>query len=84
MSKSKDDESNLDGFIPPNSFDKSFDELGIKSGAQLVVIEIKNMENYQSDDEGQEDEFEEMEEEFEEGDVGGGLTDADNDDDHQK
>lgn len=32
-----------DGFIPPNSFDKTFDELGIKSGAQLVIIEMRNI-----------------------------------------
>lgn len=75
-----------DGFIPPNSFDKSFDELGIKSGAQLVVIEIKNLPDHigDSDDEGQEDELEEMEDELEEGDVGDGSINEADDDDHQK
>ena len=60
-----------DGFIPPNSFDKTFEELGIVNGAQLVIIEIKNFPSGdgEGDDgmsEGGEDEMEEAEEELEE------------------
>lgn len=60
-----------DGFIPPNGFDKSFEELGIVSGAQLVIIEMRNMPaSVGEDSEGREDEFEEMEEELDEGQLG--------------
>ena len=45
-----------DGFIPPNGFDKSFQELGIVSGAQLVIIEMRNMPHSPEDSEGQEEE----------------------------
>lgn len=67
-----------DGYIPPMSFDKTFEELGIVSGAQLVIIEMRNIPNYTSADEaseGQEDEMEEMEEEIEEGDLEDGEGD---------
>jgi len=58
-----------DGFIPPNSFDKTFAELDIVSGASLVIIEMKNMPAVDNSDasEGYESEQEEMEEELDEG-----------------
>jgi hypothetical protein len=63
--------STEDGFIPPNGFDKSFEELGIVSGAQLVIIEMRGVpDSVDMDSEGQEDEFEEMEEELDEGELG--------------
>ena len=68
-----------DGFVPPVSFDKTFEELGITSGAQLVIIEMRNMQNFGSEDEaseGQEDEMEEMEEELNEGDLEEGSGEA--------
>lgn len=43
-----------DGYIPPMSFDKTFEELGIVSGAQLVIIEMRNIPNYTSADEASE------------------------------
>lgn len=72
-----------DGFIPPNGFDKSFEELGIVSGAQLVIIEMRNMPaSVGEDSEGQEDELEEMEEELDEGQLGEeDAEDANNEED---
>lgn len=61
-----------DGYIPPTCFDKTFEDLGIVSGAQLVIIEMRNIPNYTSDadaSEGGEDEMEEHEEEMDEGDL---------------
>ena len=36
--------SQEDGFIPPDCFGKTFEELQIVSGAQLVIIEMRNMQ----------------------------------------
>lgn len=74
-----------DGFIPPNGFDKSFEELGILSGAQLVIIEMRNMPaSVEYDSEGQEDELEEMEEELDEGQLGEeDAEEANNEEDNQ-
>ena len=66
-----------DGFIPPNSFDKTFEELGITNGAQLVIIEIKNFPSGDADgdnmSEGGEDEMEEAEDELDEVECQEGL-----------
>ena len=56
-----------DGFIPPDHYSKTFEELGITSGAKLVIIEIKTMHRMELS-EGQESEMEEMEDEQDEGD----------------
>ena len=63
--KGKDD----DIYIAPNCFEKSFEELGIMSNAQITLVELRN---YKSDDEnsdageGGEEENEEMADEQEE------------------
>lgn len=63
--KGKDD----DIYIAPNCFEKTFEELGIMSNAQITLVELRN---YKSDDgdvdagEGGEDENEEMEDEQQE------------------
>lgn len=74
-----------DGFIPPNGFDKSFEELAIVSGAQLVIFEIRNMPaSVEYDSEGQEDELEEMEEELDEDQLGEeDAEEANNEEDNQ-
>lgn len=61
-----------DGFIAPNVFDKTFEELGIVSGANLVIIEMRRQTDFANSDagEGQEDEMEEMEDEMDEGELG--------------
>lgn len=63
-----------DEFIPPDSYDKTFEELGIESGAQLVIIEMKNISKFAGSEmdmsEGGEDEMEEHEEEMDEGELG--------------
>lgn len=65
--KQKDKE---DGFIPPDEYNKTFEELSICSGAKLVIIEMKRMGKYELESaEGQESEMEEMEDEIEEGDA---------------
>ena len=69
--KSKDHEVQ---FVPPDCFGKTFEELGIHTGGQLCLVELKNFENIgasdmEDDDEGGEEEHEEMEEELEEGDL---------------
>jgi len=69
--KSKDHEVQ---FVPPDCFGKTFEELGIHTGGQLCLVELKNFENngasdMEDDDEGGEEEHEEMEEELEEGDL---------------
>lgn len=61
-------------FVPPDCFGKTFEELGIHTGGQLCLVELKNFENIDisdmgDDDEGGEDELEEVEEELEEGDL---------------
>ena len=61
-------------FVPPDCFGKTFEELGIHTGGQLCLVELKNFENIgasdmEDDDEGGEEEHEEMEEELEEGDL---------------
>ena len=56
-----------DAYIAPNSFEKSYEELGIHSGCQITLIEFrKNMGDSSDDDgEGGEEEHEEMEAEIE-------------------
>lgn len=58
-----------DAYIPPNSFEKSYEELGIHSGCQITLIEFRKKPDDSSDDgEGGEDDMEDMEAEMEEGD----------------
>ena len=62
--KSKDQE---DGFIPPNMFDKTFEELGILNGGQLVLVEMRNYNKKElgsdiDDEEGEEEQEEDLEE----------------------
>ena len=66
-----------DGFIPPDQYGKTFEELGITSGAKLVIIEMKRMGKYEMESEGQESEMEEMEDEMEEGDAEKGAEGLD-------
>ena len=67
--KSKDIE---DIYIAPNEFDKTFEEIGIQTGATLSLIEVRNNKQFNEmnmeDFGGEEGEFEmeEMEEEQEE------------------
>lgn len=65
--------SEEDAYIAPDSFEKSYEELGIHSGCQITLIEFrKKLEDDSSDEEGGEGEMEEGEyeevEEVEEGD----------------
>ena len=57
-----------DAYIPPVSFDKTFEELDIHSGGQITLIEMRNYRDDDSDanDEGGEDDMEDMEAEMEE------------------
>ena len=55
-----------DAYIPPNSFEKTYEELGIHSGCQITLIEFRKKLEDSSDDEGGEDDMEEMEAEVEE------------------
>ena len=73
-----------DAFIPPNSFDKTFEELGIISGAQLIIIEMRHMGKMTPElefgEEGEE-EMEEMEEEMDEDQLGEEVADDAKDED---
>ena len=44
-----------DAYIAPNSFEKSYEELGIHSGCQITLIEFRKKLEDSSDDEGGED-----------------------------
>ena len=61
-----------DVYIPPHEFDKTFEELGILSGGQITLIEMKVRKGIVEDDsdgasgEGGEDDMEDMEAELEE------------------
>lgn len=56
-----------DAYIPPDSFEKSYEELGIHSGCQITLIEFrKKLEDSSDDGEGGEDSMEEMEAEVDE------------------
>lgn len=61
-----------DAYIPPNDFDKTFEELGILSGGQITLIEMKMRKDLVEEDsdagsgEGGEDDMEDMEAELEE------------------
>ena len=67
-----------DVYIPPHEFDKTFEELGILSGGQITLIEMKVRKGIVEDDsdgasgEGGEDDMEDMEAELEEN----GLTEG--------
>ena len=75
-----------DAYIPPNDFDKTFEQLGIHSGGQITLIEMrmrKDLVGGDSDDasEGGEDDMEDMEAELEGSDAEGdgdaaGATEA--------
>lgn len=67
-----------DGFIPPDHYSHTFEQLGITSGAKLVIIEMKSMPPIPLS-EGQESEMEEMEDEQDEGDVEQAAGDQDED-----
>ena len=59
-----------DVYIPPTDFDKTFEELGIHSGGQVTLIEMKARkgivdESSEDDDEGGEDDMDDMEAELE-------------------
>ena len=47
--------------VAPDYFKKSFQEIGIYHGAEIVLHEIKNLEMYSDGDEGGEEEHEELE-----------------------
>ena len=67
--KTKDQEVQ---FVPPDCFGKTFEELGIYTGGQLCLVELKNFENIEDmSDVGEEgeEEHEEMEEEQDEDDL---------------
>lgn len=55
-----------DNFIPPNCYNETFDQLGIQSGSNLVIIEMRG--GYHEEPQGEEGEEEqsEMDEEGEE------------------
>jgi hypothetical protein len=56
-----------DAYIDPNSFEKTYEELGINSGCQITLIEFRKQLGDSSDDgEGGEDDMEESEAEGEE------------------
>ena len=56
-----------DAYIDPNSFEKTYEELGIHSGCQITLIEFRKQLGDSSDDgEGGEDDMEESEAEGEE------------------
>lgn len=71
-----------DAYIAPNSFDKTFEELGVQSGCQITLIEMKfskgmagDMSDSEDVGEGGEDDMEDMEAELEEN---GEAADAEN------
>lgn len=54
-----------DDYIPPNDFDKSFEELKVLSGAQITLVEMKKIPGDMSEGEEMgEDEMEDMEDEM--------------------
>lgn len=55
-----------DAYIDPNSFEKTYEELGIHSGCQITLIEFRKQIGDSSDDEGGEDDMEESEAEGDE------------------
>ena len=61
-----------DAYVAPNSFDKTFEELGIHSGGQITLIEMRkgfipgSDDEFEGDDEEGENEMEDMEAEQEE------------------
>lgn len=59
-----------DAYLAPNTFDKTFEELGIHSGGQITLIEMKGgaLTDDSDVEEGGEDDMEDMEAELEEGD----------------
>lgn len=59
-----------DVYIPPNDFDKTFEQLGIHSGGQITLIEMRMRKDLVGDDsdggsEGGEDDMEDMEADLE-------------------
>jgi len=59
-----------DVYIAPNCFEKTFEDLGILSGGQITLVELRNYKSENGSDvegdEGGEEEHEEMEDELEE------------------
>ena len=54
-----------DDYIPPNDFEKSFEELQVLSGAQITLVEIRKIPGEVSEGEEMgEDEMEDMEDEI--------------------
>lgn len=47
--------------VAPDYFKKSYQEIGVHNGADIVLHEIKNFDMYSDGDEGGEEEHEEME-----------------------
>lgn len=52
-----------DTYVAPDFFDQSFSQIGVSQGAQIQLVEMKNIPSGQ----GSDDEFEEGEAEMEEG-----------------
>jgi|CryBogDrversion2_7_1035282.scaffolds.fasta_scaffold68442_1 hypothetical protein len=54
-----------DAYIAPNCFEKTFEELGIHSGGQITLVELRNYKlddsSVEDNDEGGEDDQEDME-----------------------
>ena len=55
-----------DTIVAPDFFKQSFKEIGVSTGAQVVLHEFKNFSYSDNGDEGGEEENEEMEEEQDE------------------
>ena len=63
MQRKTDEEEKI---INPNCYNKTFQELDVEHGTKITLFEIKNYQEFDSADEGGEDENEEMEAEQEE------------------
>ena len=72
-----------DAYLAPNTFDKTFEELGIHSGGQITLIEMKHgaLTDDSDVEEGGEDDMEDMEAELEEGDPEQKAAEKDDQDD---